>query len=194
MNNPVFRIIISSFLNWADPVNYTVQKSYSGNGKHIPAEAKATFVCRSHSFNQKTRNVIISEVKWMIWSVMIKRIKEVGIEKWGMKWNEVKCNEDLCGMCDLWWTYSYVLFMWFVVSRCLIAICFTFFIPVMFYLIVLCFLIILFSFLILYVLLYILCVLWFYVVLYIVSYHVWSCLFSNRVQIYLPRTPGETQL
>ena len=70
----------------------------------LPAEALATFHCTSHIFRKRVRKAIISHEKWRVfWSVVTKRPKVQGREKWGVKCSELQWSEvlifDKCVYC-----------------------------------------------------------------------------------------------
>jgi len=144
------------------------------------------FLSRSHNVIERVRSgVKWSDVKWRDLKRGDKSLNVEGREKWAVKWSD-----------DLWWNV-YITLDWQLHSlcvgyctvcdvaiSCLTAICFmssalcyvqiTCF---MFFIILLC----LFSCFVCSV---------FCIVLYIVSPHVYCCLFSIRVQFYRPLSPG----
>jgi hypothetical protein len=82
----------------------------------LPAEALATFLCKSHIFRKRVREVIISEGKWRVfeaWWRNVQKWREVKNGEWSVvncsevkwcdvKWSDVKWSEVM--WCDVKWS------------------------------------------------------------------------------------------
>ena len=103
--------------------------------RQLPAEALATFPCKSHIFRRKFRELIVSEEKWRVfekWWRNVQKCRDVKNGEWSVvkcsevnsrevKWSDVMILDDMCVLSLI---YGYVAVCKFCAVRCVINICF----------------------------------------------------------------------